>query len=73
MYPTHWGLRESPFRGRFDEQFFYHQSQTHEEALAAAAFFSREPSPSGIAGWDRRGAVNRCFWPFLPDSCGGAG
>jgi general secretion pathway protein A len=37
MYPKHWGLRESPFCGRFDEQFF-HQSSTHEEGLARLHF-----------------------------------
>ena len=37
MYQTHWGLRESPFRGCLDPQLFY-QSPTHEEALARLRF-----------------------------------
>ena len=37
MYPSHWGLRETPFRGSLDPHFFY-QSPTHEEALARLQF-----------------------------------
>jgi len=37
MYQTHWGLRESPFRGCLDPKSFY-QSPTHEEALARLHF-----------------------------------
>ena len=37
MYETHWGLRESPFRGGADRRFFF-QSPTHDEALARLQF-----------------------------------
>jgi type II secretory pathway predicted ATPase ExeA len=37
MYQSHWGLRESPFRGESAAQFLYH-SPTHEEALARLLF-----------------------------------
>jgi general secretion pathway protein A len=37
MYQSHWGLQESPFRSCLDLQFF-HQSPTHEEALARLRF-----------------------------------
>jgi general secretion pathway protein A len=37
MYPSHWGLRESPFRGCLDPRSFY-QSPTHDEALARLFF-----------------------------------
>jgi len=37
MYHSHWGLDEPPFRTRLDPRFF-HQSPTHEEALARLHF-----------------------------------
>ncbi|MBN1393439.1 MAG: AAA family ATPase [Pirellulales bacterium] len=37
MYQTHWGLRESPFRGQIDPDMFY-ESPTHEEALSRLHF-----------------------------------
>jgi general secretion pathway protein A len=37
MYHSHWGLDETPFRTRLDPRFF-HQSPTHEEALARLHF-----------------------------------
>ncbi len=37
MYESHWGLRESPFRGLADPRFFY-CSPTHDEALARLSF-----------------------------------
>ena len=37
MYETHWGLRESPFRGGTSRRFFF-QSPTHDEALARLQF-----------------------------------
>lgn len=37
MYQSHWGLSKSPFRGCLDPDFF-HQSPTHEEALARLHF-----------------------------------
>ncbi len=37
MYESHWGLRESPFRGQADPRFFY-CSPTHDEALARLNF-----------------------------------
>jgi len=37
MYQSHWGLDETPFRTRLDPRFF-HQSPTHEEALARLHF-----------------------------------
>jgi general secretion pathway protein A len=37
MYPTHWGLRDSPFRGDLNPETFY-RSATHEEALARLHF-----------------------------------
>ena len=37
MYQSHWGLRESPFRGCLDPQFFF-QGPTHDEALARLHF-----------------------------------
>ncbi len=47
MYPSHWGLRESPFRGRLDPHFFY-QSPTHEEALARLHFLVDERRRLGL-------------------------
>ena len=37
MYQSHWGLDETPFRTQLDPRFF-HQSPTHEEALARLHF-----------------------------------
>lgn len=37
MYHSHWGLDEPPFQTRLDSRFF-HQSPTHEEALARLHF-----------------------------------
>lgn len=37
MYATHWGLRESPFRGPANPRYFYN-SPTHDEALARLQF-----------------------------------
>jgi len=37
MYPSHWGLKQSPFRSCLDPQFFY-PSPTHDEALARLHF-----------------------------------
>ena len=37
MYESHWGLRESPFRGLADPRYFY-CSPTHDEALARLSF-----------------------------------
>jgi len=37
MYHAHWGLDEPPFRTHLDPRFF-HQSPTHEEALARLHF-----------------------------------
>ena len=37
MYQSHWGLSETPFRTRPDPHFF-HQSPTHDEALARLHF-----------------------------------
>ena len=47
MYQTHWGLSESPFRGRLDPQFFY-QSPTHEEALARLHFLVEQRRRVGL-------------------------
>ena len=37
MYHSHWGLDEPPFQTRLDPRFF-HESPTHEEALARLHF-----------------------------------
>ncbi len=37
MYQSHWGLKESPFRGRLGPGAF-HESPTHQEALARLDF-----------------------------------
>jgi general secretion pathway protein A len=37
MYQSHWGLRDTPFRGDLDPKSFY-PSPTHEEALARLGF-----------------------------------
>jgi general secretion pathway protein A len=47
MYQAHWGLQESPFRGRLDPKFFY-QSPTHEEALARLHFLSDQGRRLGL-------------------------
>jgi len=46
-YQIHWGLRESPFRGCLDPQFFY-QSPTHEEALARLQFLIEQHRRLGV-------------------------
>ncbi len=47
MYPSHWGLRESPFRNGLDPQSFY-PSPTHEEALARLHFLVEDHRRLGI-------------------------
>jgi type II secretory pathway predicted ATPase ExeA len=47
MYQAHWGLRTSPFRGCLDPAFF-HQSPTHEEALARLDFLVEEHRRLGL-------------------------
>ena len=47
MYQTHWGLRESPFRGPLDPKSFY-QSPTHEEALARLHFLVEQRRRLGL-------------------------
>ena len=47
MYQAHWGLQESPFRGRPDPKLFY-QSPTHEEALARLHFLSDQRRRLGL-------------------------
>ena len=47
MYPSHWGLRESPFRNCTDPHFFY-QSPTHEEALARLHFLVEQHRRLGL-------------------------
>ena len=47
MYQAHWGLQESPFRGRLDPKCFY-QSPTHEEALARLHFLSDQQRRLGL-------------------------
>jgi general secretion pathway protein A len=37
MYQSHWGLTDTPFSSRLDPRFF-HESPTHEEALARLHF-----------------------------------
>jgi general secretion pathway protein A len=47
MYTTHWGLNESPFRGCLDPKTF-HQSPTHEEALARLNFLADQRRRLGL-------------------------
>ena len=47
MYPSHWGLRESPFRNCLDPRFFY-QSPTHDEALARLHFLVEQRRRLGV-------------------------
>ena len=47
MYQAYWGLRESPFRGLLDPNFFY-QSPTHEEALARLHFLVQQRRRLGL-------------------------
>jgi general secretion pathway protein A len=47
MYQTHWGLRESPFRGLLDTKFFY-RSPTHDEALARLQFLVSQRRRLGL-------------------------
>jgi len=47
MYPSHWGLRESPFRNCLDPRFFY-QSPTHDEALARMHFLIEQRRRLGV-------------------------
>jgi general secretion pathway protein A len=47
MYQSHWGLRESPFRGLLDPKFFY-RSPTHDEALARLQFLVGQQRRLGL-------------------------
>ena len=47
MYPSHWGLRESPFRNCLDPHLFY-QSPTHDEALARLHFLVEQHRRVGL-------------------------
>ncbi len=47
MYQAQWGLRASPFRGCLDPQAF-HQSPTHEEALARLSFLVEQGRRLGL-------------------------
>jgi len=47
MYPSHWGLRDTPFRTRLSPSFFY-ASATHEEALARLHFLVEEHRLLGL-------------------------
>jgi general secretion pathway protein A len=47
MFRTHWGLRESPFRGSLDWRLFY-PSPTHDEALARMQFLVEERRRLGL-------------------------
>ncbi len=47
MYQTHWGLRESPFRGCLDPGMFY-ESPTHEEALSRLHFLIEQRCRLGL-------------------------
>jgi type II secretory pathway predicted ATPase ExeA len=47
MYQSHWGLRESPFRNCLDPRFF-HQSPTHDEALARLHFLVEQRRRLGL-------------------------
>ncbi len=47
MYQAHWGLQTSPFRGCADPALF-HQSPTHEEALARLEFLVAEHRRLGL-------------------------
>jgi general secretion pathway protein A len=47
MYPSHWGLDETPFRTDLDPRFFY-QGPTHEEALARLHFLVEQRRRMGL-------------------------
>ena len=47
MYETHWGLRESPFRGLANPRYFY-CSPTHDEALARLQFLVQHRRRLGL-------------------------
>jgi len=47
MYQTHWGIKESPFRGLLDTRHFF-QSPTHEEALARLHFLIEQRRRLGL-------------------------
>ncbi len=47
MYQSHWGLDRQPFRGRLDLHFF-HESPTHEEALARLHYLVEEHRRLGL-------------------------
>lgn len=47
MYETHWGLRESPFRGVVNPRYFY-CSPTHDEALARLQYLVRNGCRLGL-------------------------
>ncbi len=47
MYQSHWGLNKAPFQGYLDPDFF-HQSPTHEEALARLHFLVEHSRRLGL-------------------------
>src|SRR5215213_7697021 len=47
MFLSHWGLKESPFRGGIDPRYFF-QGPTHEEALARLHFLADERRAVGL-------------------------
>jgi general secretion pathway protein A len=47
MYPSHWGLRESPFRNQLDPRFFF-ESPIHEEGLARLHFLVEQRRRLGL-------------------------
>lgn len=47
MYESHWGLRESPFRGLGDPRYFY-CSPSHDEALARLGFLIEHQRRLGL-------------------------
>jgi type II secretory pathway predicted ATPase ExeA len=47
MYQPYWGLTESPFRGNFDQRFFY-QGPSQDEALARLHFLVDEKRAMGL-------------------------
>ena len=52
MYPTRWGLSETPFATRLDPRFF-HPSPTHEEALARLHFLVDDGRRLGLLSGSR--------------------
>jgi general secretion pathway protein A len=47
MYPSQWGLRETPFRSCHDARYFF-ESSTHEEALARLHFLVEQHRRLGL-------------------------